>query len=56
MTYSNEPDYVPADWIAAGYCVTEDDIDAILGDHFAGDLPSPTSDAIAAGQAERIYS
>ena len=52
MTYSDHPDHVPADWIAAGYLATEEEIDAILGPDF--DRASPTGEAVAAGRVDLV--
>ena len=52
MTYSDHPDHVPGDWIAAGYLATEAEIDAILGADF--EFASPTGEAIVAGRAITI--
>lgn len=47
------PDYVPTNWIAAGYFATEAEIDAILGPDFDW-TQSPTAEAMASGRSAQM--
>jgi len=53
MTYRDEPDHFPTDWIDAGYFATEVEIEAILGPGYDA-MPRLTDAAIASGQTTML--